>query len=81
MFNKDGEYYRKFTEKGQCPGLFAKFLETHSICAQYTMFGTPKQNNVAERHNYTLMFSFSSFNLIIVDGSFKDGYVPIKYGS
>lgn len=45
------------------------------------MFGTPKQNNVAERRNYTLMFSYSSFNLIFVDGSFKDGYVPIKYGS
>ena len=37
------------------PGPFAKFLEKHGICAQYTMLGTPQHNGVAERHNRTLM--------------------------
>ncbi|KAF7811384.1 Retrovirus-related Pol polyprotein from transposon TNT 1-94 [Senna tora] len=39
----------------QCPGPFAKFLEKHGICAQYTMSGTPQQNGVAKRRNRTLM--------------------------
>ncbi|GJX48932.1 retrovirus-related pol polyprotein from transposon TNT 1-94 [Tanacetum coccineum] len=39
----------------QVPGPFAKFLESHGICAQYTMPGTPQQNGVAERRNRTLM--------------------------
>ena len=50
-----GEYYGKYDESGQCPGPFAKFLEKHDICAQYTMPGTPHQNGVAERRNRTLM--------------------------
>ena len=50
-----GEYYGKYDESGQCPGPFAKFLEKHGICAQYTMPGTPHQNGVAERRNRTLM--------------------------
>uniref|UniRef100_A0A2N9FZV3 Reverse transcriptase Ty1/copia-type domain-containing protein n=1 Tax=Fagus sylvatica TaxID=28930 RepID=A0A2N9FZV3_FAGSY len=44
-----------FEKKGQCPGPFAKLLEKHGICAQYTMPGTPQQNGVAERRNRTLM--------------------------
>ncbi|KAA0031640.1 Retrovirus-related Pol polyprotein from transposon TNT 1-94 [Cucumis melo var. makuwa] len=44
-----GEYYGKYDENGQCPGPFAKFLESHGICAQYTMLGTPQQNGVAKR--------------------------------
>ena len=32
-----------------------KFLESRGICAQYTMPGTPQQNDVAERRNHTLM--------------------------
>ena len=36
-------YYVKFNKKGQCLGPFAKFLENHGICAQYTMLGTPQQ--------------------------------------
>ncbi|GAA0170759.1 hypothetical protein LIER_24951 [Lithospermum erythrorhizon] len=53
--DRGGEYYGKYNESGQCAGLFAKFLEKHGICAQYTMPGTPQQNGVAERHNRTLM--------------------------
>ena len=49
------EYYGKYCESGQCPGLFAKLLEKHGICAQYTMLETPQQNGVAERRNRTLM--------------------------
>ena len=30
--DRDGEYYGEFNEKGQCPGLFAKFLENRGIC-------------------------------------------------
>ena len=53
--DRGGEYYGKYDESGQCPGPFAKFLEKHGICAQYTMPGTPHQNGVAERRNRTLM--------------------------
>ena len=53
--DRGGEYYGKFDESGQCPGPFAKFLERHGICAQYTMPGTPQQNGVSKRRNRTLM--------------------------
>ena len=53
--DRGGEYYGKYDESGQCPDPFAKFLEKHGICAQYTMPGTPHQNGVAERRNRTLM--------------------------
>lgn len=53
--DRGGEYYGKYNESGQCPGPFAKFLERHGICAQYTMPGTPQQNDVAKRRNRTLM--------------------------
>ena len=43
------EFYGKSTESGQCPGPFAKFLESRDICSQYTMPGTPQQNGVVER--------------------------------
>ena len=65
--DRGGEYYGKFNEKGQCPGPFAKFLETRGICAQYTMLGTSQQNGVAERQNRTLMDmvrSMLSYNTI-----------------
>ncbi|OMO97059.1 Integrase, catalytic core [Corchorus capsularis] len=52
---RGGEYYGKYDKSGQCPGPFAKFLESQGICAQYTMPGTPQQNGVAERRNRTLM--------------------------
>uniref|UniRef100_A0A6N2K712 Integrase catalytic domain-containing protein n=1 Tax=Salix viminalis TaxID=40686 RepID=A0A6N2K712_SALVM len=53
--DRGGEFYGRFTESGQCPGPFAKLLESKGICAQYTMPGTPQQNGVAERRNRTLM--------------------------
>ena len=53
--DRGGEFYGKFNESGQCPGLFAKFLESRGICAQYTMPGTLQQNSLTERRNHTLM--------------------------
>jgi len=53
--DKGGEYYGKNDESGQCPSPFAKLLEKHGICAQYTMPGTSEQNGVAKRCNHTLM--------------------------
>ena len=67
--DRDGECYGKRNEIGQCLGPFAKFLEKRGICAQYIMPGTPQQNGVAERCNYTLidmvksMLSYSSLPL------------------
>ena len=43
-FDRGVEYYGKYDESGQNPSPFAKFLERHGICAQYTMPGTPQQN-------------------------------------
>ena len=53
--DRDGEYYGRYTETGQAPGLFAKFLQEHGIVAQYTMPGSLDQNGVAERRNRTLL--------------------------
>ena len=58
--DKSGKYYGRYTESGQCPSLFAKFLEKCGICTQYTMPGTPEYNCVVERHNRTLMDIFRS---------------------
>ena len=54
-FDRGGEYYGKYDETRQCPGPFAKFLESRGKCAKYTTPGTPQQNGVVERHNRTLM--------------------------
>ena len=53
--DRGGEYYGSYDGKGQHPGPFARFLESHGICAQYTMPGTPQQNGVSERRNRTLL--------------------------
>ena len=53
--DRGGEYYDRYTEDGQAPSPFAKFLQEHGIVAQYTMPGFPDQNGVAERRNRTLM--------------------------
>ena len=45
------KFYGKYTENGQAPGPFAKFLQEHGIVAQYTMPGSPNQNFVVERRN------------------------------
>ena len=50
-YDRGGEYYGKYNESRQCLGPFAKFLEKHGICAQYTMPGTPQQNGVAKKRN------------------------------
>ena len=52
---RGGEYYGRYDETGQHPGPFVKLLQKHGICAQYTMPGTPQQNDISERHNRTLM--------------------------
>ncbi|KAK2368910.1 hypothetical protein QL285_082072 [Trifolium repens] len=53
--DRGGEYYSRYTENGQAPGPFAKFLQENGIVAQYTMHGSPSQNGVAERRNRTLL--------------------------
>ncbi|KAL4380068.1 hypothetical protein GQ457_02G020870 [Hibiscus cannabinus] len=53
--NRCGEYYGRYTEAGQVPSPFAKFLQDNGIVGQYTMPGSPDQNGVAERRNRTLM--------------------------
>ena len=37
--DRGGEYYGRYTESGQAPSPFAKFLQKHGIVAQYTMLG------------------------------------------
>ncbi|KAL0429751.1 UNVERIFIED_CONTAM: Retrovirus-related Pol polyprotein from transposon TNT 1-94 [Sesamum radiatum] len=53
--DRGGEYFGRYTEGGQAPGPFAKFLAEQGIVAQYTMPGSPDQNGVAERRNQTLL--------------------------
>ena len=53
--DRGGEYYGRYTEDGQAPGPFTKFLQEHGIVAQYTMPSSPDQNGVAERRNRTLL--------------------------
>ncbi|RVW41039.1 Retrovirus-related Pol polyprotein from transposon TNT 1-94 [Vitis vinifera] len=72
-----GEYYGRYLEDGQSPGPFAKFLQEHGIVAQYTMPGSPDQNDVAERRNRTLldmvrsMFSSSKLPKFLWTEAFK----------
>ena len=49
--DRGDEYYGRYSESGQHPGPFAKFLERCGICVQCTMLGTPQQNGVSERRN------------------------------
>ena len=49
--DRGGEYYGRYTENGQAPSPFARFLQEHEIIAQYTMPGSPNQNSVVERRN------------------------------
>ena len=53
--DRGGEYYGRYTEDGQAPRPFAKFLQEHGIVSQYTMPNSPDQNGVAERRNRTLL--------------------------
>ena len=52
--DRGGEYYGRYTENGQPPGPFSRFLQEHGIVTQYTMFGSSDQNGVAERRNRAL---------------------------
>ena len=49
--NRGGAYYGRYTENGQAPGPFAKFLQEHGVVAQHTMPGSPDQNGVTEIRN------------------------------
>ncbi|KAL0298870.1 UNVERIFIED_CONTAM: hypothetical protein Sradi_6546800 [Sesamum radiatum] len=53
--NRGGEYLSRYTEGGQAPGPFAKFLIEQGIVAQYAMPDSPYQNGVAKRRNRTLL--------------------------
>ena len=53
--DRGGEYCGRYTESGQAPGPFAKFLEEQGIVPQYTMSGSPDMNGAAERRNRTLL--------------------------
>ena len=45
------EYYGRYTEDGQAPDPFAKFLQENEIVTQYTMPSSPDQNGVTKRRN------------------------------
>ena len=49
--DRGGEYYGRYTENGQAPVPFTKFLQENDIVAQYTMLGSPYKNGVAKRRN------------------------------
>ncbi|KAJ9557382.1 hypothetical protein OSB04_011996 [Centaurea solstitialis] len=53
--DRGGEYFGKYSEKGQHKGPFATYLEQVGIKAEYTTPYTPTQNGVSERKNRTLM--------------------------
>ncbi|KAL0307710.1 UNVERIFIED_CONTAM: Retrovirus-related Pol polyprotein from transposon TNT 1-94, partial [Sesamum angustifolium] len=58
--DRGGEYYGRYTEKGQNPGPFAAFLKEEGIIAQYTMPGTPQQNGVAEKDEIVRLWTCGS---------------------
>ena len=74
---RGGEYYGRYTEDGQAPGPFAKFLQDHGIVAQYTLPGSPNHNGVVEGKNRTLldmvhsMLSSSKLPKILWSEAFK----------
>ena len=50
-----GEYYGRYDETECNPRPFAKYLQEYGIDAQYTILGTPQQNENVERRNHTLL--------------------------
>ena len=50
-----GEYYGIYDETKRIIRPFLKYLQECGIDAQYTMFGTPQQNGIAERRNRMLL--------------------------
>ena len=55
MIGRGGKYYGRYTEDGQAPSPFAKFLQKNKIVAQYSMPISPNQNGVAKIRKQTLM--------------------------
>ena len=53
--DRGGEHYDRYTQNGQAPGPFAKFLQEHESVFQYIMPDSPNQNGIAERRNQTLL--------------------------
>ncbi|XP_015944303.1 uncharacterized protein LOC107469445 [Arachis duranensis] len=68
--DRGGEFYERYTESGQAPGPFAKYIQEHGIMAQYTMPSTLDQNGVAERRKKTLLDMVKNNVLVdrMVDG-------------
>ena len=44
--DRGGKYYGRYTENGQAPSPFARFLQEHVIVTKYTMPGSLDQNGV-----------------------------------
>ncbi|KAL0334045.1 UNVERIFIED_CONTAM: hypothetical protein Sangu_1560700 [Sesamum angustifolium] len=62
--DKGGEYLGRYTEGGQAPGPFAKFLAEQGIVAQCTMSYSPDQNGGQKKKS-----------IIIGHGAKHDGYL------
>ena len=53
--NHGGEYYGRYHGSGeQRPRPFMRYLQECGIIPQYTILGTPSQNGISERRNWTL---------------------------
>ncbi|XP_075080193.1 uncharacterized protein LOC142165730 [Nicotiana tabacum] len=77
--DRGGEYYGKYNESRQCLGPYAKFLEEHGICAQYTMPGIPQQIGIAERRFLVRQFQRLLLNCgHEASGSVENQSVEIK---
>ena len=53
--DKGGEYYGRYTEIGQAPDPFSRFLQEHGIVTKYSMPSSPEQKGVTERRNQIVM--------------------------
>lgn len=53
-YDREGEYYGRFTESGQNTDAFALYLRENGIISNYTMPNTLEKNGVAERRSRTL---------------------------
>ena len=78
-----------YTENGQAPSPFAKFLQEHGIVAYHTMPCSPNLNGVAKRRNRTLvnmvwsMLSNSNLHKFLWIGALKTtsyilNHIPTK---
>ena len=53
--DRGGEYYGRYTEDGQAPSPFVKFLQEHGIVAQYIMSGSPDHYGITKRRNKIML--------------------------